>query len=121
MASYVFNKRFWESLPAMHRETISAILQAEVFIQTAEYDGRCPVSLDTLVSEYDVKLHKFPDRLLIEYGKISSDVVSAIGAADPTTQKVWDSYRSFRKVVIPWSRVGLQGYMNARSLRFKYG
>ena len=121
MASYAFNKRFWERLSAMHRETISAILQAEVFIQTAEYDGWCPISLDTLVSEHDVKLQRFPERLLIEFGKIASDVVSAIGATDPTTQKVWDSYRSFRKLVIPWSRVGLQGYMNARSLRFKYG
>ena len=52
---------------------------------------------------------------------ISSDVVSAISATDSTTQKVWDIYRSFRKVVIPWSRVGLQGYMNARSLRSGYG
>ena len=47
--------------------------------------------------------------------------MSATGATDATTQKVWDIYRSFRKVVIPWSRVGLQGYMNARSLRFKQG
>ena len=121
MASFAVNKRFWESLSAEDQEIISAILEAEVFIQTAAFDGWSPISLDTLVSEHDVKLHKFPDRLLIEFGKIASDVVSAIGATDSTTQKVWDSYRSFRKVVIPWSRVGLQGYMNARSLRFKYG
>ena len=121
MTSYAFNKRFWESLSAEHREIISAILQAEVFIQTAEYDGWSPISLDILVSEHDVKLHKFPDPLLIEFGKVASDVVSAVGATDATTQRVWDSYRSFRKMVIGWSRVGLQGYMNARSLRFKYG
>ena len=121
MASYAFNRRFWEGLSAEHRETIRAILEAEVFIQTSEYDGWNPISLDTLVSEHKVKLHKLPDRLLITLGKVSSEVVSGIGAADPTTQKVWDSYRSFRKMVIGWSKVGLQGYMNARALRFKYG
>ena len=121
MASYAFNQRFWKSLSAEHREIISAILQAEVYVQTTEFDGWSPISLDTLISEHDVKLHKFPDRLLIEFGKVSADVVSAVGATDATTQKVWDSYRSFRKLVIGWSRVGLQGYMNARSLRFKYG
>ena len=46
---------------------------------------------------------------------------AAVSATDSTTQKVRDSYRSFRKVIIPWSRVGLPGCMNARSLRFKYG
>ena len=121
MASYALNKRFWESLSAEHREIITAILQAEALIQTAEHDGRSPTSLATLVSEHDVKLHKLPDRLLIRLGKISSEVVSGVGATDATTQKVWDSYRSFRKTAIKWSGVGLQGYMNARSLRFKYG
>ena len=121
MASYAFNRRFWERLSAEHREIVRAVLEAEVFVQTSEFDGWRPISLDALVSEHDVKLHKFSDRLLIELGNISSDVVSGIGAADATAQKVWDSYRSFRKLALRWSGVGLQGYMNARSLRFKYG
>lgn len=121
MASFSLNKRFWESLSAEDREIVSAILEAEVFIQTAAFDGWSPISLDTLVSEHDVKLHRFSDRLLRDLGTISSEVVSGIGAADPSSQKVWDSYRSFRKMVIGWSRISLQGYMNARSLRFKYG
>ena len=120
-ASYAINKQFWESLSAEDREIISAILQAEVFMQTAEYDGRSPTSLDALVSKHGVQLHKFPDSLLIELGKISSDVVSQVGATDPTTQKVWDSYRAFRKTAIGWSKISLQGYMNARSLPFAYG
>ena len=121
MASFAVNKRFWERLSAEDRETISAILEAEVFTQTAAFDGWSPISLDTLVSEHDVKLHRFSDRLLRDLGTISSEVVSGIGAADATSQMVWDSYRSFRKMVIGWSRISLQGYMNARSLRFKYG
>ena len=120
-SSYAVNKKFWESLSAEDREIITAILQAEVFVQSAEYDGRSPESLDTLVSKHGVQLHKFPDSLLIELGKISSDVVSEVGATDPTTQAVWDSYRKFRRTAINWSKISLQGYMNARSLPFAYG
>ena len=121
MASYALNKRFWESLSAADREIVTAVLQAEAHLQTTEYDGASPAALDALVSEHDVKLHKFSNRLLGKLGEISSDVVSGVGASDPTTRKVWDSYRSFRKLVVRWSKVGLQGYMNARSLPFKYG
>ena len=120
-SSYAINKPFWRSLSIEDREIIRAVLEAEVLVQSVEYDGRSPRSLDTLVKEYEVKLHKFPDSLLTRLGKISSEVVSQIGASDPTTQKVWDSYRAFRKSSIGWSKVGLQGYMNARTLRFKYG
>lgn len=120
-SSYAVNRAFWESLSAEDRETIRAVLEAEVFVQSAEYDGRSPISLEMLVSEHEVKLHRFSDHLLIALGKASSEVVSALGESDPTTQAVWESYRSFRKQVIGWSRIGAQGYMNARVLRFKYG
>ena len=120
-SSYVINKPFWRTLSLEDREVIRAVLEAEVLVQSAEYDGRSPRSLDALVRGHDVKLHKFPDGLLTRLGKISSEVVSGLGASDPTTRKVWESYRAFRKLVIGWSRVGLQGYMNARALPFKYG
>jgi TRAP-type mannitol/chloroaromatic compound transport system substrate-binding protein len=119
--SYAINKQFWEGLSAEDREIITAILEAEVFIQSAEYDGRSPTSLDTLVSKHGVMLHKFPDSLLVELGKVSSDVVGQVGATDANTQKVWDSYRAFRKTAIGWSKISLQGYMNARALPFAYG
>ena len=66
-------------------------------------------------------LHKFPDSLLTELGNVAADVVGTVGATDATTQKVWDSYRAFRKTAIGWSKISLQGYMNARALPFEYG
>ena len=108
-------------LSAAEREVVTAVLEAEAHVQTSEYDGMSPAALHALVSEHDVKLHRFSSPLLRKFGEASSEVVSGIGASDPTTRKVWDSYRSFRKRVVKWSQVGLQGYMNARSLRFKYG
>ena len=121
MASYAVNRRFWEGLSAAEREAVTAVLQAEAHLQTVEYDGMSPAALRELVSEHDVELHRFSNPLLRKLGELSSDVVGGIGASDPAARKVWDSYRSFRKMVVKWSRIGQQGYMNARSLRFRYG
>jgi len=68
-----------------------------------------------------VQLVKFPDDLLTELGKISGEVVDQVGNTDAMTKKVWDSYRSFRKIALGWTKTGTQGYLNARSLPFTYG
>jgi len=121
MGSWAINKKFWEGLSNEDQVIIESILQAEVFLQTAEYDGASPPALEKLVNEHGVQLHKFPDELLIELGRISGEVVDQVGNTDATTKKVWDSYRTFRKTAIGWSKIGLQGYMNARALPFQYG
>jgi len=66
-------------------------------------------------------LHKYPEDLLLELGRVSGDVVEQVGSTDATSKAVWESYRDFRKTAIGWSRIGLQGFMNARNLPFKYG
>lgn len=121
MGSYGMNKKFWNGLSKQDQTIIESILQAEVFVQTAEYDGASPPALDKLVSVHGVQLHQYPDDLLKELGKISGEVVDKVGATDPSTQKIWNSYRDFRKTAVEWSKIGTQGFMNARSLGFKYG
>jgi len=119
--SYALNKKFWNSLSKTDRIVIQSVIEAECFVQTAEYDGASPPALDKLVNQHGVLLHKFPDDLLTELGKVSGDIVSKVGNTDGTTRKVWDSYRKFRKTAIQWSKIGTQGYLNARSLPFQYG
>ena len=112
---------FGVDLSKSDQTIIESILQAEVFIQTAEYDGASPTALNTLVKKHGVQLHRYPDSLLIELGKRSSEVVNEVGNKDSTTKAVWDSYRKFRKTAIKWSQVGVQGFMQARALPFTYG
>lgn len=121
MGSYAINKKFWESLSKEDQTVIEVVLQAECFIQTSEYDGASPGALEKLTSVHGVQMHKYPDDLLKELGRVSGEVVDKVGSTDATTKKVWDSYRDFRKTAMEWSKIGLQGYMNARSLGFTYG
>ena len=119
--SYAINQKFWDGLGSEDQAVIEAVLQAECFIQTAEYDGASPASLDKLIKKHGVKLHKYPDSLLQELGRVSGEVVDRVGNTDAVTKEVWESYRNFRKTALGWTKIGLQGFMNARSLPFQYG
>ena len=37
------------------------------------------------------------------------------------TKKTYESFIKYRKQAIAWAKIGEQGYMNARTLPFKYG
>jgi TRAP-type mannitol/chloroaromatic compound transport system substrate-binding protein len=121
VGSYSLNRKFWDSLSKSEQAIVEAVLKAEVFEQTVEYDGQSPAALDKLVTAHGVQLHKYPDDLMTELGRISGEVINDLAAGDEVSKKVWDSYRTFRKTAVGWSKIGLQGYMNARELPFKYG
>ncbi len=59
--------------------------------------------------------------LLKEIGRVSGEVVAEVGASDPLTQKIYDSYMDFRAKSVGWAAIADQGYYNARSLPFQYG
>ncbi len=120
-ASYAVNKTLWDSLASWERAVIEHVFQAEAHLQAPEYDAASSASLDKLINEHGVKLRRFNDDLLNHLGRVSGEVVAEIGATDANTKKVWESYRNFRKTAIGWSKIGIQAYLNARTLPFKYG
>ena len=50
-----------------------------------------------------------------------ADFAAEVGATDPLTQRIYDSYMDFRARSIEWGAIADQGYYNARSLPFQYG
>jgi TRAP-type mannitol/chloroaromatic compound transport system substrate-binding protein len=63
-----------------------------------------------------VRLAEFSDEVFTAIGEASRDVVASAGAADPMAAKVYDSYMSFRKKALDWSRYSDQAYMTKRDL-----
>ena len=47
--------------------------------------------------------------------------MAEVGASDPLTQRIYDSYMDFRSKSVGWAAISDQGYYNARSLPFQYG
>lgn len=119
--SHAFNLKVWQSLPADQKLVVELTLEAEAHIQSAEYDAANALALDTLVEEHKVRLRHYPAALIEEFGRVSGEVVEEIGNTDEVTRRIWLSYLEFRRKAIGWSKVGLQAYLNARTLPFKFG
>ncbi len=118
--SYAINRGFWEGLSSELKMIVQLAVEAECQIQTAEYNARSPESLEKLLTEHGVIMHKFPDDLLNEMGRISGEVVAEVGNTDAMTKRVYESYIAFRRIAIGWTKIGNQAFLNARTLPFKY-
>ena len=59
--------------------------------------------------------------MLVSIGELDGQVVADIGQTDAMTKKTYESFIKYRKQAIAWAKIGEQGYMNARTLPFKYG
>jgi TRAP-type mannitol/chloroaromatic compound transport system substrate-binding protein len=117
----LINSAAWESLTREEQAMVTAAIQAEAWREYAEINAQNAGSLKVLVEEHGVEVRRFNDELLQEIGRVSGEVVAEVGASDPMTQKIYDSYMNFRTTAMEWGELADQGYYNARSLPFQYG
>jgi TRAP-type mannitol/chloroaromatic compound transport system substrate-binding protein len=117
----MINRQVWEGLTPSEQAMIEAVIQAEAWREYAEINAHNADSLKVLVEEHGVDVRRFNDELLMEIGRVSGEVVAEVGASDPLTQKIYDSYMDFRSKALNWGEIADQGYYNARSLPFQYG
>ncbi|EFL87509.1 TRAP transporter substrate-binding protein [Ahrensia sp. R2A130] len=116
IGSYGINLDFWKTVSDADKQIITGLMEAECHVQTAEYNGASPPALDKLLTEHGVQLHQYPDEVLLELAKASRDVMENLAAGDEMTGRVWESYKAFRKQSMVWSKLGIQGFLNAREM-----
>ena len=66
-----------------------------------------------------MQLRQFSPEMLKGFYDAAQIVVAEIGNKDPFTKKVYDNFMAARSNAIGWSRLGEQGFMNARWANFK--
>ena len=113
------NKKVWSGLSKQHQEIISVAIQAESTIEQAEFNYKSADALDVLVNKHGVQLRQYSDEMMKNFYVAAHDVVAEIGNKDPFTKKVYDNFMAARAKAIGWSKLGEQGFMNARSANFK--
>ena len=117
----VVNKSKFAALPDDLRQIVAAACLAENDLTAAEYSGRSPGALATLVNEYGVQLKKFPRDVLMAFGNASSEVIAEVlENGDDITKRIVTSYLKHRKAALPWSRVADGGFLAARDLGFQF-
>ena len=94
---------------------------AENSIGYAQRQARQMKALPVLLEKHGVQLRKFDDELLRAFGKISGEVVAEVGASDPFTRRVYESYMRFREASRRWVDISERAYLNAGALEFPYG
>jgi TRAP-type mannitol/chloroaromatic compound transport system substrate-binding protein len=114
------NKDFWNSLSDEDRQVITTSAAAENCFSASDFNARNTAALRTMVERHDVKVQKFTDEILQALGEISGDVMAEISQKDPLTRRIYDSFIEFRRAAVLWGELSERGYLNARSLKFKY-
>jgi len=110
------NKKLWDSLTSEDRNLITLLAAAEYTTSLAEFNANNARALQQLHADKSIEIRKFDDPLLTALGKASADVVSEIGQKDPMTRRIYESYRAFRDLSVPWADMGDRGFLNARHL-----
>ncbi len=119
--SVAINKKLWVRLSAEERKLIEIALAGFQTFQTTDIVVRQMKALRVLREEHGVQLRKFDDEILRTFGKVSGEVVAEVGASDPLTRRVYESYMKFRQASRPWTDISERAYLNARALDFPYG
>lgn len=115
------NKKLWDSLNSEERTIIKNAAAANYLQNSSAQHYEHIEVLTILLKQHGVKLRKFNDEILRAFGKVSGEVVAEIGASDPFTRRVYESYMKFRETSRTWTDISVRAYLNARALDFPYG
>ena len=114
------NRGVWESLTSSQQSLITNCALAENNRMFSEYNARNNAALETLINKHGVQLRQMPNDVLSAIGEKSGEVVADVGNVDAIGKKIYESFITFRKNSIAWSKVSEQAYTNARLLPFNY-
>ena len=92
-ASEVMNKRIHDELTARNNE-----------------------ALQTLVNDHNVELRRLPDDVLREFRRLSEEVILEMASVDDTSQRVYQSFKSFLDGVSAYHRIAEDAFIEARNL-----
>jgi TRAP-type mannitol/chloroaromatic compound transport system substrate-binding protein len=110
------NKTLWEGFAPSDRALIEAAAAAELTKSLAQCNAENVKALKLLRADSRIKILRFNDDLIREFGRLSKEVVAEIGAKDALTRRVYDSYMSFLAGVMDWGELSESGYRDTRRL-----
>ncbi|MBE7383929.1 MAG: TRAP transporter substrate-binding protein [Leptolyngbya sp. SIO1E4] len=122
LVELVVNRAQYEALPTDLQQIIAIAAQAEYEQGLAEANMGNASALNTLVNQHQVQVRQLPPDVLTALGNASGEVIAEMRSrGDEMMQRTIDSFLSARQILMDWSQVSEQSYLNARALSFVYG
>lgn len=115
---FMIKKELFDELPKDLQAIVEQVAYATYTDMLANYSANNTMALATLVQKHNVKMEKFSAQILGSLGKISRDILSAIGQQDKLSQRIYTSYYEFRKQAVWWSKISDEAYASARGALF---
>jgi TRAP-type mannitol/chloroaromatic compound transport system substrate-binding protein len=94
-AELLINRDAWEALPADLKAIVEGAAMASAMEYHADYCFHNVMALEPLVAEYGLELRTFPDDVVEALGRTSLEVLEELGAADPLSGRIHQSYMAF--------------------------
>jgi TRAP-type mannitol/chloroaromatic compound transport system substrate-binding protein len=114
----MFNKQAYESLPKDLQAILDAVAMETNMWSLSEFDAANGAALQTLISEHNVNLKRFPEKLLGDLRKLARDVLEEEADKDPLARKVHDAFKKFKAQVGVWGSVSENAYYNVIADKF---
>jgi TRAP-type mannitol/chloroaromatic compound transport system substrate-binding protein len=106
----IFNKTAYDSLP-MDLQRILDAVAAEINLSSlCEFDAGNGAALQTLISDHDVNLVRFPDALLADLRKLADETLEEEADKDPLSRKVHEAFKKFKAQVGVWGSISEAAY-----------
>lgn len=108
----IFNKKAYESLPKDLQAIVDAVAAETNMWSLSEFEAGNGAALQTLISEHNVNLQRFPDALLDELRKLAKETMEEEADKDAQSRKVHEAFKKFKAQVGVWGSVSENAYYN---------
>ena len=108
----MFNKKAYEALPVELQQIVDAVAAETNMWSLCEFEAGNGAALQTLISEHNVNLVRFPDQLMEDLRKLANETLEEEANKDPMSRKVHDAFLKFKAQVGVWGSVSENAYYN---------
>ena len=115
MLELLINKDEWDQLPNHLKAIIETAAKAVNQDILDEYTAKNNSALRELVDTHNVELRKLPDDVINEFKLIANQILEENAKKDEMVNKVYQSYKSFKKDVSEYHKVSEDAFVEARN------
>ena len=105
-----FNKKVYDGLPSDLKVILDSVAAETNIWSLSEFESSNGAALEELINKHHVQLKEFPAEMLVQLGKLSTEVLEEEAAKDPQSKKVNEAFKKFRAQIGPWGTVSEKAY-----------